>query len=70
MIRNMMRASALDLEFFNRAERSSDMTVQAFTVVVIANALAAVGSWIGYENTAGEKVWENLEAEIMGVIKH
>lgn len=60
MIRNMMRASALDLEFFNRAERSPDMTVQAFVVVVIANALAAVGSWIGYENTAGEKVWDSL----------
>ena len=60
MIRNMIRASALDLEFFNRAERSSDLTLQALAVVVLANALAAVGSWIGYENTAGEDVWDSL----------
>ena len=60
MIRNMISASALDLEFFNRAERSSGMTLQAFAVVVLANALAAVGSWIGYENTAGEDVWNSL----------
>ena len=36
MIRNMIRASALDLEFFNRAERSSGMTLQALAVVVLA----------------------------------
>ena len=60
MIRNMIRASALDLEFFNHAERSSGMTLQAFAVVVLANALAAVGSWIGYENTAGEDVWNSF----------
>ena len=60
MIRNMIRASALDLGFFNRAERSSDMTLQALAVVVLANALAAVGSWIGYENTAGEDAWNSL----------
>lgn len=57
MIRNMIRASALDTDFFNRAERASELAGQAFGVVVLAGALAAVGSWIGYENTAGEGLW-------------
>ncbi len=57
MIRNMIRAAALDLEFYNRAENSPGLMPQAFAVVVVANALAAVGSWIGYENTAGEDFW-------------
>ncbi|MEN8113164.1 MAG: YIP1 family protein [Actinomycetota bacterium] len=57
MIRNMVRASALDLEFFNLAERTPSLLRQAIGVVVLANALSAVGSWIGYENTAGEDLW-------------
>ncbi len=57
MIRNMIRAAALDTEFYNRAESSTGLTRQALVVVVVANALAAVGSWIGYENTAGEDLW-------------
>ena len=36
------------------------MIWQALGVVVIANALAAVGSWIGYENTAGEGMWDSI----------
>lgn len=57
MIRNMVRASALDLDFFNLAERTPGLTWQAAAVVLLANALSAIGSWIGYENTAGEDVW-------------
>ena len=60
MIRNMVRASALDLDLFNAAERSPNMIWQAFGVVVVANALAAIGSWIGYENTAGEETWDSI----------
>jgi len=57
MIRNMIKAASLDVAFFNRAERSRNLNVQALLVVVIANALAAVGSWIGYENTIGQDLW-------------
>jgi len=57
MIRNMIKAASLDVAFFNHAERSPQLNVQAFLVVVLANALAAVGSWIGYENTVGEDLW-------------
>ncbi len=63
MIRNMIRAAALDLEFYNRAESSPGMTRQALVVVVVANALAAVGSWIGYENTQdmfGTDIWNSI----------
>jgi hypothetical protein len=59
LIRNMVRAAALDLEFYNRAESSPGLTSQALAVVVVANALAAVGSWIGYENTAGQDLWNS-----------
>lgn len=60
MIRNMIRASALDLGLFNTAERSPNMIWQAFGVVVVANALAALGEWIGYENTMGEEAWDAI----------
>ena len=57
MIRNMIRAAALDPEFYNRVESAPGMTRQALAVVILANALAAIGSFIGYENTAGEDLW-------------
>ena len=57
MIRNMIRAAALDPEFYDRAESTTSMTWQALVVVVVANALAAVGSWSGFENTAGGDLW-------------
>ena len=60
MIRNMIRASALDLQLFNAAERTPGMIRQAFGVVVVANALAALGSWIGYENTTIDGVWNTI----------
>ena len=63
MIRNMIRAAALDTEFYNRTENSPGMTRQALAVVIVANALAAVGSWIGYENTQdmfGADVWSSM----------
>jgi hypothetical protein len=63
LIRNMIRAAALDPEFYKRAESSPGMTWQALVVVVIANALAAVGSWVGYENTQdmfGTDIWNSI----------
>jgi hypothetical protein len=60
MIRNMIKAASLDAVFFNRAEASPSLNLQAFLVVVLANALAAVGSWIGYENTVGEDMWNSI----------
>lgn len=60
VIRNMIRASALDTDFFNRAERTPDMIRQALAVVVIGGGLAAIGSWIGYENTLGQDLWNGI----------
>lgn len=63
MIRNMIRAGALDLEFYNRVEYETSLTRQAFFVVVVANGLAAIGSWIGHENTQdvfGGDVWNSI----------
>ncbi len=63
LIRNMIRAAALDPEFYNRAESSPSLTWQALAVVVVANALAAVGSWIGYDNTQdmfGVDIWNSI----------
>ncbi len=63
MVRNMIRAAALDLKFYNRAEKSPGMTWQALAVVIVANALAAVGSWIGSENTQdvfGVDTWTSM----------
>ncbi len=60
VIRNMIRASALDLDLFDTAERTPGMIRQAFGVVVLANALAALGEWIGYENTSVEGVWSSI----------
>lgn len=69
MIRNMIRAAALDPELYNRAERETSLTRQAFAIVVVAGALAAVGSWIGLENTQdllGGDVW-NVFHEWLGI---
>ena len=63
MIRNMFRAAALDTAFYNRAESSPAMTRQALVVVVVANGLAAIGSWIGSENTQdvlGGDIWNSI----------
>lgn len=63
MIRNMIRAAALDPELYNRAERDTNLTRQALVVVITANALAAVGTWVGYENTQvalGQDVWNSI----------
>jgi hypothetical protein len=60
LIRNMIRAAALDTDLFNRAERTPSTIWQALAVVVIGGGLAAVGSWIGYENTAGADVWNGI----------
>ena len=60
MIRNMISASALDLDFFNRAERSSGMTLQAFAVVVRAFSFLSGILVVHNENTAAEDVWNSL----------
>lgn len=60
MIRNMIRAAALDTDLFNQAERTPSMIWPALTVVVLGGGLAAVGEWIGYENTAGEDLWNGI----------
>jgi hypothetical protein len=36
------------------------MIWQALGVVVLGGGLAAVGAWIGYENTAGEDLWNGI----------
>jgi len=56
----MIRAAALDTDLFNWAERTPTMIWQASGVVVLGGGLAAVGSWIGYENTAGDDLWNGI----------
>lgn len=43
MLRNMWRAAALDVEFYNTVEHDASYTAQAFAVVVVVQLLAGVG---------------------------
>ncbi len=56
MIRHMMRATALDPDFYNYVEASPQLTGQAFLVVVFANTLAFFGTWVGLEFSVGEEI--------------
>lgn len=56
MIRHMMRATALDPDFYNHAEASPQLTGQAFFVVVVANTFASIGTWIGLEFSIGDEI--------------
>ena len=60
MLRNMVRAAALDSDFYDLVERDPSLNRQAFFVVVIANGLAGVGAWIGLGEVVGSGVWENV----------
>ena len=44
MIRNLLRAMALDVDLYNHVEATPELTGRAFLVVVVANALASVGT--------------------------
>lgn len=50
MLQNALRAARLDVSFYNEAERTPGWTGQAFAVVLIANLLAAVGTWIAFRS--------------------
>lgn len=50
MFQNALRAARLDVSFYNEAERNTSLTGQAFVVVLIANLLAAVGTWVAFRS--------------------
>lgn len=56
----MIRAGALDSDFYNLVERDPSLQRQAFFVVVIANGLAGVGAWIGLGEVVGSDIWEGV----------
>lgn len=45
MLANAFRAARLDTDFYNTVERDTSYTPQAFGVVLVANGLAALGTW-------------------------
>lgn len=56
----MVRAAALDSDFYDLVERDPSLNRQAFFVVIVANLLAAVGSWIGFGEVVGSTLWGNI----------
>jgi len=55
IIENTVRASLLDVDFYNRAEDDTSLNTQAAIVVIVANGFAGIGSAIAAEATsAGE----------------
>lgn len=60
MVKNMIRAASLDSDFYDMAEHDPSLNREVVFVVIFANALAAVGTWIGFGEVAGLGVWETL----------
>jgi hypothetical protein len=56
MIRNLLRAMALDVDLYNHVEATPQLTGQAFLVVIVANTMASVGTWIGLEFSVGKEI--------------
>jgi len=56
IIENPIRAAMLDVDFYNRAEVDTSLNVQAAAIVVVASALAGVGSAIATETAAGSDI--------------
>jgi hypothetical protein len=52
IIENPLRASMLDVDFYNRAEADTSLNVQAGIVVVVASGLAGIGATIAVESTS------------------
>jgi hypothetical protein len=60
MIRNMIRAAALDSDFYDRAESDRSLNREALAVVLLANTLAGIGTWIGFGEAAQTAWWATL----------
>ncbi len=60
MLRNMFRASALDADLYEQVEGDASFDRQALLVVLIANTLAAVGTWIGLGEAEETSFWETI----------
>ena len=56
IVENPVRAAMLDVDFYNRAEADTSLNVPAAIVVVVANALAGIGSAIATESTSARDV--------------
>lgn len=60
MLRNMVRAGALDSDFYDLVERDPAFGRQAFFVVVLAAACAGSGAWIGLGEVVGSALWRDI----------
>ena len=56
VIENPLRASMLDVDFYNRAEADTSLNVQATLVVIVASGLAGIGSAVAAESTSARDV--------------
>lgn len=61
MIRNALRAMALDVDLYNYVEASPELAWQAVVVVIVANTLASIGTWIGLEFSVGDQITSFLD---------
>lgn len=63
-----MRAALLDVDFYERAEHENSLTVQAALVVIIASALAGIGSAFALEIDDVSVVASILGGVVAGLI--
>jgi len=68
VIRNALNAAMLDVDFYDRAEHDGGLTIQAAVIVVVASALAGVGSAFALEIDDVSVVATVLGGVVAGVI--
>jgi hypothetical protein len=60
MLKDMVRAGALDSDFYDEVEHDPSRNREVVFIVLFANTLAAVGAWIGLGEVVGLGIWETL----------
>jgi hypothetical protein len=60
MLQHMFRAAALDRDFYDYVEGNSALMREVVVVVLLANSLAAIGTFIGYDGVVGSELWDAL----------
>jgi hypothetical protein len=56
----MFRAAALDSDLYDMVEDDRSLNREALLVVLIANTMAAVGTWIGLGEASSTGFWERI----------
>lgn len=60
MLKDMVRAAALDSDFYDEVEHDPARNREVVFIVLFANTLAAVGAWIGLGEVVDLGIWETL----------